>query len=174
MKELEQALEDVKSLHEKVLGRSAPDLGQREYFPFPFGVDPLQHALFEARRLKEMVERMASAPQTSAWMPVADCLATPDEFLVRLEVPGISREDLKVFVVDGECIVRGERKRPQPIGEVRPVTIERPWGKFERRFVVPVGGRPEEMRARVSDGVLELRVPVGAVDVPKEQEIVVS
>jgi hypothetical protein len=30
------------------------------------------------------------------------------------------------------------------------------------------------MRARVSDGVLELRVPVGAVDVPKEQEIVVS
>ncbi len=174
MKELEQALEDVKVLHKKVLGRSAPDLAQQSFFPFPFGVDPLQHALFEAQQLQQTFEHMTLAPPVSAWTPAADVLVTKDEFIVQLEVPGISREDLKVFVIGGECIVRGERKQPQPIGEIRPLAIERPWGKFERRFVVPAGARAAEMKARVAEGMLELRIPIEGVDVPKEQEIVVS
>lgn len=174
MKELAQALEDLKLLHEKVLGRPAPDLTQQPHVPFPFGVDPLQHALFEAQQLMQMLEPATAAPVVSAWTPPADCITTQDEFIVQLEVPGISREDLDVLLVGGECIVRGERKQAHTTSEARPLSIERPWGKFERRFVVPVGSSAEDMKARVVEGVLEIRVPLVEIELPKEQEIAVS
>ena len=173
MKELENALEDMKRLHQQVLGRPAPDLTPDACVPFPFGVDPIQHALELARRMKEGFERTTAAP-TANWTPIADCWANQDEFIVRLEVPGVSREDLKVFVEGGECIVRGERKEPQPLGECRPLSIERPWGRFERRFVVPAACRADEMKARVFDGILELRIPIVTAEKTEKREVVVS
>jgi len=104
-------------------------------------------------------------------MPPADSFVTEDEFVVQLELPGVSREDLKVFVVAGECIVRGERKPPRCVGAMRPMTLERPFGNFERRFVLPVGSRVDDMKARVSEGLLELRIPVEGMDSPKEQTV---
>jgi HSP20 family protein len=171
MQELKQALDEMKGLYQTVLGRPAPELGQPSFLPFPVGVDPIQHALFEVQRLKEVAKQVAFAPRPDAWMPPADSFVTENEFVVRLEVPGVSREDLKVFVVGGECVIRGERKPPQCTGAMRPVSLERPWGPFERRFVLPVGSRIDEMKARVLEGVLELRIPVEGIDVPKEQKI---
>ena len=83
----------------------------------------------------------------------------------------VSREDLKVFVLGGECIVRGERKPPHQVGAARPIALERPFGPFERRFVIPVGSRVDELKARVTGGLLEIRIPMEGVDVPKEQKV---
>jgi HSP20 family protein len=139
--------------------------------PFPPGVDPFQHALQEVQRLKETSDQVALAPRPSSWMPALDSFVTKDELLVRIEVPGVSREDLEVFVVDGECVVRGERKPPQCPGSMRPMAIERPYGAFERRFVAPAGSRIDQMKARTQDGVLELRIPMKDVEFTKEHKI---
>jgi HSP20 family molecular chaperone IbpA len=40
--------------------------------------------------------------------------------------------------------------------------------------VLPVGSRIDEMKARALEGVLEVRIPVEGIDVPKEQKIDVS
>ena len=53
----------------------------------------------------------------------------------------------------------------------RPVAIERPWGAFERRFLLPAGGRASEMKARISGGVLELRIPLERSGIEREQKI---
>ena len=174
MQELKQALEELKDLHQKVLDRPAPEFGPQSYIPFPAGVDPLQHALFEAQQIKQMAEQVTFAPRPGAWLPPADSFVTKDEFVVWLETPGISREDLKVFVVGGECVVRGERKPPQCAAAMRPTALERPWGRFERRFVVPVGSRLDEMKARMFDGLLEIRIPMKVAEAPKEQKVEVS
>lgn len=174
MQELTQALDEMKGLYQKVLGRPAPDLGPQSYVPLPAGVDPFQHALMEVEHLKRLSEQVAYAPRTGAWMPAADSFVTEDEFVVRMELPGVSREDLKVFVVGGECVVRGERKPPQCVGTMRPMALERPWGSFERRFVLPVGSRIDEMKAKVSEGLLELRIPVEGMAKPKEQKVEIS
>lgn len=171
MQELKQAFEEVKGLHQKVLDRPAPDLGPQSFIPFPPGVDPLDHALLEVQQLKEMAEKVAFAPRPGAWVPMTDSFVTKDEFIVRLEAPGVSREDLKVFVVGGECVVRGERKPPHCVGATRPMALERPWGPFERRFVVPVGSRIKEMKARLVEGLLEIRIPTEVLEAPKEQKV---
>jgi len=174
MQELEEKLKEVKDLHQKVLRRPAPELEPQSYFPFPPGVDPIRHALLEAQQLAAFAEQTAFAPRPHAWVPRADTFATKDEFIVRLEIPGVSREDLKVFVVGGECVVRGERKPLQRGDTSRPIAQERPWGEFERRFVVPVGCRLEKLKARVADGELELRIPLAPIEVQKEREVEVS
>jgi HSP20 family protein len=174
MQELKQALEEMKGLYQTVLGRPAPELGQPSFLPFPAGVDPVQLALLEVQRLKQVAKQVAFAPRPGAWVPLADSFVTDKEFVVRLEIPGVSREDLKIFVVGGECVIRGERKPPQCAGAMRPIALERPWGPFERRFVLPVGSRIDEVKARALEGVLEVRIPVEGIDVPKEQKIDVS
>ena len=174
MQELHQALDELKGLHHKILQRPAPELGPQSYLPFPPGVDPLQHALHEVEWLKKISERMELAPRPAAWVPPADCFLTDDEFVAQLELPDVAREDVHVFVAGTECVVRGERKPPEKLGRIRPVSLERQWGLFERRFVVPVDAQLDAMNARLLEGVLELRVPLRTADVPREHEIKVD
>jgi HSP20 family protein len=174
MQQLAMALEDVKALHQKMLGRPAPELIPDSFAPFPVGVDPLQHALFEVQRLKELSQQVHVPPKPVTWLPIADCYTAEEEFVVRLDVPGVPREDLKVFVVDGECVVRGERKPLEQDEKTRFLSVERPWGPFERRFVVPGGCDVAEMKARAIDGVLELRMPMKEVAPPERKEFEVS
>jgi HSP20 family molecular chaperone IbpA len=57
---------------------------------------------------------------------------------------------------------------------MRPMLVERPWGPFERRFVLPTGSRVGEMKARYVNGVLEIAIPVDPVELPKEQKIEIA
>lgn len=171
MNEISQTLEELKGLHQTVFGRPAPALLPESFFPFPQGVDPLEHARLEARHLTEWMERSEFAPRQDAWVPPADVFLNDDAFIARIEIPGVSREDVKIHVVGRECIVRGERKPPQAAEGMRPMTIERPWGAFERRFLLPLGSKVDGVRAPCIDGVLEIKIPVETSAPLKEQTI---
>jgi len=173
MQALEQALDEVKALHERILGRPAPDPATLPAVPFPPGVDPIRFALAEVRHLSELWKHVERMPQPAAWIPPADCFATDQDWVVRIELPGVSREDVKVLLVGGEIVVRGERKPPH-LGSQRPIAIERPWGPFERRFPLPIGSRANELVAKLAAGLLELRIPLERLDEEREQKIEVD
>ena len=174
MQELTAALTEMKGLYEKVMGTPFADTEPRGYVPFPPGVDPKSHVLQELEALKSLEARTAFAPKTDAWMPAADSFLTKDGFFIRIEIPGVSKEDLKVFTLGGECVVRGDRKPPHCVDEARPMAIERPWGPFERRFVLPVGSRIDALKARYADGLLELRIPIEGIETPNEKKVEVD
>lgn len=173
MQQLTQALDEMRGLYERVVGQPAPALQPQSFAPFPIGVDPVQLAQYEVRQVTELVDRMAGAPRPGVWAPTADTFLADEEFVVRVELAGVSPEDLKVFVVGGECVVRGERKAPRA-DTLRRLSMERPWGTFERRFVLPFGSRLDALKARFADGVLEVRVPVDGAGLPKEQKVEVA
>ena len=54
------------------------------------------------------------------------------------------------------------------------LTVERPWGTFERRFVLPIGCNADAVSARYHEGVLELRVPTDGSGIPKETKVEVA
>lgn len=174
MQQVSQALNEVKELYQKMLGTSAPDLEPGAFVSFPPGVDPLSHAVHEVQHLKQLSEQVAKAPRPVSWVPLADCFASRDALVIRLEVPGVNRDDLKVCVADGECLVRGERKQPKALAEMRPLTIEQPRGSFERRFPLPAAFVPDKVAARYDEGVLEVRIPLEAREVPKETKVDVT
>jgi HSP20 family protein len=171
MHDVNRVLDEVKSLYTKVLGMPAPDIGPGYFAPFPPGVDPLEHVAQEIQQLKGLSERMAAAPGPVAWVPQADTFATPDSYVIRVEAPGVEREELKVFVQHGECVVRGQRKPPATATEIGPVAFERPWGPFERRFPLPAGCYPDRVTARYAQGVVEIRVAHEGTAKPQETKV---
>jgi HSP20 family protein len=109
-----------------------------------------------------------------AWVPQADTLSTPDAYVIRVEASGVDRDDLKVYIQRGECVVRGQRKPPAPTAEIRAVSLERPWGPFERRFTLPPGCYPDRVTARYVQGVVEVRIANEGGSKPQETKVEVA
>jgi HSP20 family protein len=158
MNNVQSALNNVKELYRELVGVPAPELPPNSYTSFPPGVDPIRHAVAEVERLQVLSKQVAAAPSLQAWAPPADTYRSADGLVFYLEIPGVHKEDLKVFVVGGECVVRGERKFVQKTDAIQPLSIERPWGLFERRFTLPPGVHAGRIQARSKDGILELHV----------------
>jgi HSP20 family protein len=113
--------------------------------------------------------RFATGPV--GWVPAADCYMSADAFVVRMEIPGVKREDLKVFLSGGECVVTGRREQPEGKEDLRPMNLERPWGEFERRFLLPRGAHPDKIGAKYADGLLEVRVGLDGTKEPREMKV---
>lgn len=163
MADVTQALKDVKDLYARVLGTPAPPVDAPAFLAFPPGVDPLRHAVEEVELLKQLSQQLQSPP---SWFPRADLFAGKDTYLVRIEIPGVPREQVKVYLSSTECVVVGERRPPEPEA-LRPLNVEVPYGRFERRFPVPIGLRAEQLTARWSEGMLELRLALDPAAAPK-------
>jgi HSP20 family protein len=163
MTDVTQALKDVKDLYAKVVGEPAPPVAAPSFVAFPPGVDPVRHAVEEVELLKRVSQQMQTPP---TWFPRADLFAGRDLYVVRLEIPGVSRDQVKVYLSGAECVVVGERQAPEP-DTLRPLSLELPYGRFERRFPVPMGLRSDQLTARWSEGVLELRLALDPAQAPK-------
>lgn len=175
MHQADKALHEVKDLYAKLVGTPAPELQPSFFVPFPPGVDPVDHVVEEIEQLKKLSEQASTAPGPVAWVPQVDSFTAKDAWIFRLEIPGVKRENLKVFINGRECLVKGRRFLPEKETELRPISIERPWGPFERRFLLPEGTRPDKVTARYAEGVLELKFGVdGVAGVPQRKEVEVA
>ena len=117
---------------------------------------------------------MLARPDPVDWIPVADSFAMKDCYVIQVDLPGVEKESLKVLVAGGECHVSGRREHPSGNGECRPVSVERPRGRFERRFGLPPGYHADEVTAKYKDGVLEVRVEVEESGAPREMKVQVT
>lgn len=171
MQDVSVALSEVKDLYHKVLGTAAPVIGPHAYVPFPAGVDPIAFAIEEVRNVSKLADEMAGRFAPVAWIPRADAFVERDGLVIHVEIPGVAREDVKVFSTGGEIVVRGERKQPGNALECKPLALERLWGPFERRFALPPGMQLERVTARYANGILEVRVVGPAVAVPAEKPV---
>jgi HSP20 family protein len=174
MQDVSTALSEVKDLYHKVVGRPAPRIEPQGYVPFPVGVDPVEFAVEEVRQMVRFASEMAAAPAPVAWIPRADAFVTKDGVLIQIEIPGVAREDVKVFSTGAEIVVRGERKPPAHASELKPLACERPWGPFERRFAVTPGTQLERISARCMNGVLEVNAIGSAIDTPGEKSVEIA
>ena len=80
-----------------------------------------------------------------------------DHYLISLDIPGVSKNDVKVEVVDEKLVITGERKSEKRETEGR--RYGRFYGKFERTFKLPTDVDFDKIEARFENGVLELAVP---------------
>jgi len=111
--------------------------------------------LFEETLGGDLDERGTVAP---AWVPAADVYDKGDAYVLELDLPGLSREDIDIQVKDRELTVRGER---HPLGG-RSTTfhrLERRYGPFLRSFRFEVDLEADGIEARIVDGLLRIDVP---------------
>ena len=93
------------------------------------------------------------------WYPLTDVSETPEHLTLRLEVPGLSREDLKISVENNMLTVRGEKSQETSSEDETFYRTERSYGSFERSFSLPSHVDRDDVSASLQDGVLTIRLP---------------
>lgn len=116
--------------------------------------------------LQDELDRLFESPLTG-WAPALDVHEDKDTFSVRLELPGMRREDIEVSLQDGALIISGERKE-EKIGEETTVhRQERYYGKFSRALTLPVAVSGDKVKAQYKDGILTVTLPKAEEAKPK-------
>lgn len=108
---------------------------------------------------------------TSDWAPLVDVQETQEEYLVKAELPGVPKENVKVTLEDGTLCLKGERTQEKEEKGKRYHRIERMYGTFLRRFTLPEDVEPSKVRATYEQGVLTVHMPKGAVAPAKAVEV---
>lgn len=96
----------------------------------------------------------------AAWVPDIEVLRGTDSLVVRADLPGVSPDDIEISIEDGMLTVAGERRQEQRADQHGVIRTERSYGNFLRTIVLPDGADDSHIEARVSNGVLEVVVPV--------------
>ena len=129
----------------------------------PHKLDPLRDILSLQERMNRLFEesllrgRELSAGPPAAWTPSVDVYETGEAFVMLVELPGVSEDDVEVTVEGDEVRLRGQRHLPGP----RPESferIERSYGPFARSFRFEQEVDPDRVTADFTDGLLRLEV----------------
>jgi HSP20 family protein len=126
--------------------------------------DPYLAAPF--RLMDELLRSNAgNGNRVSGFTPPVDVHETEEEYLVKVDVPGVKSEDVNVEVNDSVLSISGSRTADET-GTAQ--LIERPYGTFTRTLTLPQGVDSDSIEAGYHDGVLELRIPKPAERKPKK------
>jgi len=109
--------------------------------------------------------------QSVAWSPVVDIEETELNYLIRAELPGLSKKKVKVVVEDGVLTLSGERDLERKVEGKTFHHIERSHGTFTRSFTLPENADAESVSANYKDGLLEIRVAKCEEALPKSIEV---
>ena len=96
-------------------------------------------------------------PDGALFAPV-DVLEAEDAYVLRAELPGMKLEDIKVHLVDNVLTIKGEKKCEQREEKGNVLHGERSYGAFERSFTLGAPIQVDKIKARYTDGVLEVRL----------------
>ncbi|MCM2324202.1 MAG: Hsp20/alpha crystallin family protein, partial [Oligoflexia bacterium] len=105
------------------------------------------------------------------FVPPCDVEETPEHFVLRMDTPGIRKEDLRIELKDDELTISGERKTTIAEESNALRLAERRQGSFERRFVVPAGIPSEKVEANYDQGVLTVVLPKAEATKPRQIQI---
>jgi HSP20 family protein len=110
------------------------------------------------------------AIQGGSWAPAVDVAEEQDKIVVKVEVPGMNENDLKVHFEDGLLTVSGERQFERK-DDRNYHRIERTYGSFVRSFSLPRSVDANKIAASYVNGVLEIEIPKLEEAKPKQIQI---
>jgi len=116
--------------------------------------------------LQDELDRLFESPLTG-WAPALDVQEDKNSFTVRLELPGMKREDIEVSLHDGALVISGERKEGQVNEETTVHRQERYYGKFSRALTLPTAVSGDKVKAQYKDGILTVTLPKAEEAKPK-------
>jgi HSP20 family protein len=131
---------DMERLFNEFEGFRFPSLYGREFFPF-------------TREFEQM-----------GWVPEIEVLRKNGDFIVRADLPGMKKENVKVEITENVLTLSGERKEEMEEKREGFYRSERSYGTFYRQIPLPEGAKTDTAKAEFKDGVLEI-----VVQAPKEE-----
>jgi HSP20 family protein len=97
--------------------------------------------------------------ELEAWTPAIEVVHRDNELVVRADLPGLGKDDIKVDVTEDSITIQGERKREHKEEREGVYRSERSYGSFSRVIPLPEGTMTDQAKATFKDGVLEITMP---------------
>jgi HSP20 family protein len=122
------------------------------------------------RLFDDFFGRPATRPEWTegVWTPSVDVSETKDNVIINAEIPGMSKEDVKLSVQNNVLTLSGERKQEKEEKDVNYHRIERSYGSFSRSFTLPASVKPDKVKATYKDGILKITLPKSEEAKPKQ------
>lgn len=134
--------------------------------------DPFRELEDMSTRLNRVFGRSFPASREAMtafdWAPSINVSETPNAYVLKAELPGIKKEEIKLQLEDGILTVSGERRYEQDHKDEKVHRVETAYGSFMRSFSVPEDASADAIEASYKDGMLTVRMPKLAADQKKK------
>ena len=111
---------------------------------------------------------------TSLWTPAVDVAEYVDGYQVKVELPGVRKEDVKITMQENILTIHGEKKQEKESQGSSCHRVERSYGSFQRSFTLPTGVKHDKIEASHKDGILTITLPKAEEAKPKQIEVKVK
>ena len=108
------------------------------------------------------------------WMPAVDVAEEDNEYVVKIELPGVNKDDVKITLESNILTIRGEKKAEKETKEKNYHRMERSYGSFLRSFNLPTTVKNDKIDAEYRDGILTITLPKAEEAKPKHIEVKVK
>lgn len=102
------------------------------------------------------------------WAPMMDIEETKTDIIVKAEIPGMKKEDIKIQISGDMLTISGERKHEEETKDKTYHRIERMYGQFQRVLRLPTEVQSGKTKAAYENGLLTITVPKAEEVKPKE------
>jgi HSP20 family protein len=100
------------------------------------------------------------AGEIETWTPSVEIFERDNNLVVRAELPGMNKDDIRVELTDDGLVIEGERKREREERLEGGYRSEIDYGRFYRLIPLPEGANVDQAQARINNGVLEVTIPM--------------
>jgi HSP20 family protein len=114
---------------------------------------------------------MAPKVEFPLWTPEIEAFRRGDKLVVRADLPGMEKDNVKVEIEENKLMISGERKEELKEETDELYRSERSYGRFYRAFPLPEGIKPEQINATFKNGVLEVILPIPQEPKPERKPI---
>lgn len=125
--------------------------------------------------LRQELDRLLEFPENPeffGWAPALDVYEDADSFIVKVELPGMKRDEIDLSLHQNSLIISGERKVDHTNGELS--RSERYFGRFQRTFALPKPVQSDKVEATYKDGILTVKLPKTEESKPRRIDVRVS
>jgi len=148
---------------------------------YPKTERPTWSPLNRLSTLRDEIDRLfdlslpSFSPETfGGWSPALDVYQDKENVTVKVELPGLKKEDIDISLHDGVLSISGERKFEKTDQSGETSRSERFFGRFQRSVSLPTRVDGGKVSASYKDGILTVTLPKAEEAKPKQIEVTVS
>jgi HSP20 family protein len=123
---------------------------------------------------RELDQAYPTSGQASNWAPSVDVREEENRYTLHADLPGVDAKDIQITADDGVLTIRGDRHSEQREGKSGYEYLERSAGTFQRRFSLPDNALADQIKARHTNGVLEVVIPKQGTPEPRRINVEVN
>jgi HSP20 family protein len=110
----------------------------------------------------------------AACCPALEVHEDKDRFVIKTDLPGMTKENINVSLHEGDLVISGERKGETKTEDSKVVRSERYYGSFRRVLALPAGVEADKVKADYKDGVLTITLPKAEETKPRQINVSVN